>query len=151
MDIPLYTVGRTNIDNREPFPLASDMKMRWRRTPKEMAAEFAKTRTPQSDDEFFRACDLPDDDLARQSALAVRRTTAAYGRIDPEFIRPTDRYPEELTNLTGWDKIDFVDWLAELEAMLDETLSDNADQWLALEFSVKELVQTTDRIRRGET
>lgn len=127
------------------------MKIRWWRTTTKMAEEFAKTRTPQSDDEFFHGCDLPDDDLARQSALAVRRTTAAYGGIAPEFIRPTDRYPEELTNLTGWDRIDFVDWLAELEELLDESLSHDADQWLALEFSVKELVQTTDRIRRGET
>src|SRR6516225_11159807 len=91
------------------------MKWGWPRTAEEMARDFAKGREPQSDDQFVAECNLPDDAAARQCALAVRRSVARYSLIDPQFIRATDRYPNELINLSGWDSLDFVEWVMGLE------------------------------------
>ena len=118
------------------------MKWRWLRTAEEMAADFAATRSPVDDECFVSACGLPDTQLARQVALAVRNSVAQYGMIDPKFILADDVYPDQLVNLSGWDSPDIVDWIMELEKELSCTLTD--DEWLQLVgdlFAIRDLVQ----------
>ncbi len=57
--------------------------MKWRRwrTPREIAADFAKDRNEQSDQEFLAGCGLPDTREAMRIALAVRRSVASYGMV----------------------------------------------------------------------
>jgi acyl carrier protein len=91
---------------------------RWWRTAQEKASTFAATRSAQSDGEFLRDCGLSNDDESASAALAVRRSVAKYGMVDAQAIRAADRYPEELIALSGWDSIDLLAWVFELDAQL---------------------------------
>ena len=95
------------------------MSWRWWRTADEMAASLAADRTPEPDEQFVAACDPPDTPEAIRVALAVRRSVANYGMIEPKFIRAADSYPDELVELSGWDSVDFLPWIFELERELD--------------------------------
>ena len=94
------------------------MKWRWWRTADEKAADFAKDRERQTDEQFFSECGLPDTAQTVRIALAVRRSVASVGAVEPEYIRTNDRYPEELAALSGWDSLDFLDWVFQLEREL---------------------------------
>ena len=59
------------------------MRWRWWRTADEMAADFAGTREAMTDEQFIATCELPNDPLARETAIAVRRSVAAYGMVEP--------------------------------------------------------------------
>lgn len=118
------------------------MKWRWWRTAAEMADDFTESRNPISDVVFLASCDLPNSELARQTALAVRRSVAAYGLVDSDFIAASDRYPDELIDLSGWDSLDFMAWVFELENQLDESISPDAYAKLRVPFTVKDLVNT---------
>ena len=104
-----------------------------------MAADFARTRSPQADADFLAECQLPDDAEANRVALAVRRSVGKYGMVDPLFIRATDRYPEELIVLSGWDSIDFLTWVMELEDELGEPVRSEWFDGLRDGFSVRDL------------
>jgi acyl carrier protein len=104
------------------------LKWRWGKTADQMATDFAQSRSPQSDAEFLQECNLPDNAQANHAALAVRRSIASYAMIDSAFIRAADRYPHELTKLSGWDSIDFVEWLLKLEIQLDKPIN---TEWFA--------------------
>src|SRR3954454_17356062 len=114
-------------------------KLRWWRTADEMAADFARTRSPQADADFLAECELPDDAEANRSAIAVRRSVAKYGMIDPTFIRATDRYPEELMALSGWDSIDCRGGVIELDDDLGEPVRSEWFDGLPESFSVRDL------------
>lgn len=116
------------------------MKWRWWRTADEMAADFAADRTPETDEHFIAACNLPDTPEAVRVSLAVRRSVASYGMIDPKFIRATDGYPNELVELSGWDSIDFLAWIFELERELEMPISRKAFRDIRQPFTVKDLV-----------
>jgi hypothetical protein len=125
------------------------VKLRWWKTAQERAAEFEATRSPQSDEEFLAECALPPTDHARRVALAVRRSVATYGICDPAYIRPHDRYPEQLGMLSGWDSIDFLGWTMELDEEL-KLVVPNAT-WTSLKgpgFSVLQLIQAI--LEQGE-
>jgi hypothetical protein len=121
------------------------MKLRWWKTADEMAAEFAATREPQSDAEFLSACALPAG--ATAAALAVRRSVAKYGMIDPAYIRATDRYPQELMALSGWDSIDFLEWVMTLEDELAERVRSEWFDALPESFFVRDLAECVYRGR----
>ena len=89
--------------------------MRWWKTAEEMAIAFATKYPPQSDEEFLEECGSGDDPLAARIALAVRRSVAECGMIDPTHIRASHRYPGELEDLSGWGSPDFLDWVFRLE------------------------------------
>jgi hypothetical protein len=112
-----------------------------------MAADFARTRSPQADADFLAECELPDDAEANRSAIAVRRSVAKYGMIDPTFIRATDRYPEELMALSGWDSIDFLGWVIELDDDLGEPVRSEWFDGLPESFSVRDLAHCVYRGR----
>ncbi len=90
----------------------------WWKTAAEMAEDFARKREPYPDDDFVRDCELPDTPEAQRVCLAVRRSVASYGMVDPLFIRASDRFPEDLRELSGWDSIDLLAWVFELEREL---------------------------------
>jgi hypothetical protein len=118
------------------------VKLRWWKTAQEQAAEFEATRPAQSDEAFLAECALPPTDYARRVALAARRSVASYGMCDSQYIRPGDRYPEQLGMLSGWDSIDFLGFTLELDKEL-KLLVPNA-AWKSLKgpgFSVRELIQ----------
>ena len=127
------------------------MKWRWWRTADEMAADFAADRTPETDEQFIAACDLPETPEAVRVALAVRRSVASYGMIAPKFIRATDGYPDELGELSGWDSIDFLAWIFELERELDMPVSREAFNDIRQPFTVKDLVLATYRFVQQQT
>lgn len=117
------------------------MKWRWWRNADEMAAEFAAKRKPLGDEQFVSACRLPSNPLATRVALAVRRSVATYGMIGPEYIYAEDVYPDQLIELSGWDSIDFLSWVLELEKELEVAIPDHIFQDIDLAFSVQELAQ----------
>lgn len=92
------------------------MRLRWWRMADEMAADFARQHPPQSDAEFLAECGLPVN--ASATALAVRRSVASYGMVAAEHIRSGDSYPGTLESLSGWDSLDFLGWVIELEREL---------------------------------
>jgi acyl carrier protein len=120
------------------------MKLRWWKTADEMAEAFIATRQPQSDEAFVASCNLPPTAYARKVALAVRNSVASYGMVDTQFIRADDSYPKELSLLSGWDSIDFVGWILELERELGMIVPDKT--WdpithFGMQFSVRDLIQ----------
>ena len=128
--------------------------MKWRpwRTAQEKADEFAADRGLQSDEQFLTACGLPGTPEATRIALAVRRSVASYGIVAAEYIRAEDRYPDELSDLSGWDSIDFLAWLFELERELGgEKISRKAFDGLRYTFSVKDLVLAVYRYKHAES
>lgn len=126
------------------------MKWRWWRTAAEMSAAFVETRSAAADEEFIANCDLPNTQLARETALCVRRSVAAYGVVAPEFIATTDRYPDDLKDLAGWDSLDFLAWVFELERELEESIPRAAYADLRIPFSVKDLVHIVYDYRRSQ-
>src|SRR5690606_40144572 len=78
----------------------------------EMAADFARKHPAQSDAEFVAECGLAHNQAA---ALAVRRSVASYGLVAADHIRPDHDYPGALLELSGWDSLDFLAWIIELE------------------------------------
>lgn len=129
------------------------MRWRWWRTAEEQAREFAKDRLGESDATFIVSCELPDDPIAHDTAIAVRRSVAKYGMIESDYILSSDRYPNELIALSGWDSIDFVGWMLELEAELKEDVLGDFHNGIQPSFSVKDLVWHTYnyRLRRRKT
>lgn len=127
----------------------SIMKWRWWRTADEMAADFACSRTCEQDEKFISDCDLPETELAKRVAIAVRRSVANYGMVESEFVYASDKYPDELIELSGWDSIDFVGWLLELEkelgVLVPSQAFDSMFDGLRLKFSVKDLSEAVYR------
>jgi hypothetical protein len=119
-----------------------EMALRWWRTAEEMAAEFARQFPEHSDAEFLADCGLPNEPDAQRAALAVRRSVAAYGAVPPNNIYASHSYPRELPALSGWDSLDFVGWILELEEELGIPVNEAWFKKLPTEFSVRDLAHT---------
>jgi acyl carrier protein len=76
---------------------------------------FLVGRKPQTDAEFFRACDLPKHPLSGRIALGVRRVIAALGEVDPGLIHAEDTFDGPLAGLPFWDSLDTVELMMTLE------------------------------------
>jgi acyl carrier protein len=87
------------------------------------------------------------------SRLAVRRTVASIGLIDPQFIFATDMYPDQLAKLPLWDSMEWVEFFLELEQELGTIIPDQ--EWTQLfnpsRFSVKQLVTSFYEFVRGKS
>ena len=129
------------------------MRWRWWRTAEEMATNFAKRHPPQSDAEFLKECGLPDDPSAEQVALAVRRSVASYGMVGAAHIRADHRMPGELEELSGWDSLDFVAWVIELERELGDVRIERVSfDRIPTPFSVRDLTRVVyEWCQRGRT
>jgi acyl carrier protein len=104
--------------------------------------EFREGRWRQSDEQFVADCGLPPDSAAALVALAVRRTVASIGLIDPQYIRAIDVYPDQLGVLPLWDSMDWLAFVMELERELGTriTYEETAQLFDPHRVSVKEMV-----------
>ncbi len=130
------------------------MPFRLFKTAHQKVSDFCEGRTRQSDDEFFIDCNLPEDKDAVRVALAVRRSVARVGLIDPLYIRADDRYPEELSALPLWDSMDWLELLLCLDDELKTTIPDkDAQQIKTAGFSVRrfthDVLEVVKRLRTG--
>jgi acyl carrier protein len=102
---------------------------------------FRSNRTRQVDEDFLAECEIiPGSDRAR-IALGVRRCVADAGLIDSAFIRPTDRFPDDLGVLPLWDSMDFLDLVIRLERELNISFeSHEGGKVFKVPFNVRELI-----------
>jgi hypothetical protein len=80
-----------------------------------LAASRWRDRTPVSDHEFLRGCEIPDEPLMIEVALAARRVIAELGTVPPETIRPNDTFTHDLVQLPFWDSLDWMDFIFRVE------------------------------------
>ena len=123
-------------------------------TDEQRAAAFCQSRSRQSDDEFASACLLPADPEARRVAIAVRRAIARIGKVDPEFIRADDLYPDQLGALPLWDSMDWLAYFMELEHELGLIITDKQavaffEPDISSGISVREMVGRVRAILTG--
>jgi acyl carrier protein len=93
-------------------------------TPEQKVAEFCEGRSKKPDADFLSGCLLPGDPDDSRVAISVRRAIAKVGKVDPEFIKAEDKYPNDLGKLPMWDSIDWVAFFLELEEELGLTITD---------------------------
>lgn len=115
------------------------------RLPHQKAAEFRAGRTPQRDTEFLAGCGVPPGSTAAVSALAVRRVVASLGKVEQEWIRWNDRWPNDLGVLSFWDSLDFLEITLCLEEELNQPIRNAdlfaAELWQGGSFTVADLVR----------
>lgn len=118
-------------------------RLRWWRMADELAADFDAEHPPQSDAHFLAECGLAD---APAAALAVRRSVASYGMVAADHIRPGHGYPGALEELSGWESLDFLQWVFELERELGGA---RVERWwfdgLPSPFTVRDLAWAVHR------
>jgi hypothetical protein len=73
------------------------------RKPEDKVAAFCRDREPQRDEEYVSSCVSGGAPDLSRVAIAVRRTVARVGRVEPEFIKADDVYPDQLETLPTWD------------------------------------------------
>ncbi len=74
-----------------------------------------RERDLTNDEEFLRACEIPDDPLKIALALAARRAIAKLATVPPETIRATDTFARDLIELPYWDSLDWLGFIFEVE------------------------------------
>ncbi len=117
------------------------MQVRWWRNAEEKASDFALRFPPQSDAVFLDECGLPADAESTSIALAVRRSVASYGAVTADCVRADHSYPGDLELLSGWDSLDFVGWVLELERELQVPVDGDWFRSLTHPFSVRDLAR----------
>jgi len=80
-----------------------------------LAACRWRERPPMSDDDFLRACDIPDEPLRINVALAARRVVGELGTVPAETIHPDDSFAHDLVQLPYWDSLDWLDFIFRVE------------------------------------
>lgn len=93
-----------------------------------MVSDFKATRSPQDDEEFIRACNLPAGTKPSTIALGVRAAIAELGQVEPMYIRANDSFDDELISLPFWDSLDTYAVVLTLEEHLGIHISDNEAQ-----------------------
>jgi hypothetical protein len=83
-----------------------------------LAACRWRDRPPMDDDDFLKGCEIPDEPLRIEVALAARRVIAELGTVPPETIRPDDSFARELVQLPFWDSLDWLDLVLLIEEKL---------------------------------
>lgn len=89
--------------------------IRRRRTTWSTVCRF-RERDLTNDEEFLRACEIPDDPFKIAVALASRRAIAKLGDVPPETIRANDTFARDLIDLPFWDSLDWMGFLLEVES-----------------------------------
>ncbi len=79
------------------------------------AERFQRSRSPQDDASFVRACGYEAGSPEASLALTIRRVIGECGCVDPGLIRAEDRWPEDLGGLSFWDSIDYIHFLLSIE------------------------------------
>lgn len=66
-------------------------------------------------DEFLRACKIPDEPLRIEVALAARRVIGKLATVPAETICPDDSFVHDLVQLPHWDSLDWLDFIFRVE------------------------------------
>ena len=80
-----------------------------------LAACRWRGRPPIGDDQFLKACEIPDDPLRINVALAARRVIGELGTVPAETIHPDDSFAHDLVQLPYWDSLDWLDFIFRVE------------------------------------
>lgn len=89
--------------------------LRMHRRATRLAAGRWRERPRMGDEDFLRGCEIPDEPLAVEVALAARKVTAQLGTVPPETIRPDDSFGKDLVQLPFWDSLEWACLLFEVE------------------------------------
>jgi acyl carrier protein len=79
------------------------------------AERFKTGRAPQEDSNSIKACGYQPESDQGALALTIRRVIGECGKVDSQYIRAEDRWPEDLGALTFWDSIDLLDFVFRIE------------------------------------
>jgi hypothetical protein len=88
-----------------------------------LAATRWRERPPMSDRAFLAACEIPDESLPIELALAARRVIAELGTVPAETILPDDTFAHDLVQLPFWDSLDWMDFIFRVERECELKLS----------------------------
>lgn len=96
------------------------LSLRKHRRATELAATRWRERPTMGDGEFVKACEVPDDPLRIEVALAARRVIAELGTVPAETIRPDDSFAHDLVQLPYWDSLEWIGLVIGIERELDD-------------------------------
>jgi acyl carrier protein len=107
------------------------------------ASRFKSGRTLLSDEEFIARCGFEPETTAASLAVVVRRVIGECGSVEPTYIRPDDRWPEDLGKLAFWDSIDLFYFIFSVEEATGRRLNPDDELRHAFRtgFVVSELTQ----------
>jgi len=80
-----------------------------------LAACRWRERRPMNDDDFLKGCEIPDEPLLIEVALAARRVIGELGTVPAETIQPDDYFAHDLVQLPYWDSLDWLDFIFRVE------------------------------------
>ncbi len=83
-----------------------------------LAACRWRERPTMGDGEFIQACEIPDEPLRAEIALAARRVIAELGTVPAETIRPDDSFAHDLVHLPYWDSLEWMGLVLGIEGEL---------------------------------
>lgn len=96
------------------------LSLRRHRRATELAASHWRERPRMGDGEFLKACEIPDDPLTVEVALAARRVIADLGTVPTETIKPDDSFAHDLVQLPYWDSLEWMGLVMGIERELDD-------------------------------
>jgi hypothetical protein len=117
MEVVAMTLGDWIVVDLLAMIGATALWIRHRRTVRQ-SVESWRGRSPMSDREFLRRCQVPDESVKIDVALAVRRAIAELGTVTAETILPDDRLFEDLGQLPFWDSLDWLHFILTTERQL---------------------------------
>jgi acyl carrier protein len=95
-----------------------------------LAACRWRKRPPMGNDEFLAACNITDEPLRIEVALAARRVIGELATVPAETIRPDDSFAHDLVQLPYWDSLDWLDFVflveREIRLKVSRSLFDEA-------------------------
>ena len=94
----------------------------WFRSHARDKREFLDSRTKQTETAFLAQCGLPEE--SAEAVLAVRKTIATLGGVDPGYVHAMDSFARDLSHFDFWGSLDSVAVVLELEQALDIRVSD---------------------------
>jgi hypothetical protein len=100
-----------------------------------LAASRWRERPPMSDRAFLIACEIPDELVPIEVALAARRVIAELGTVPSETILAHDTFAYDLIQLPFWDSLDWLDFIFRVERECQIKLSrpifcESAIKWI---------------------
>jgi hypothetical protein len=96
------------------------LSLRKHRRTTELAASRWRERPTMGDGDFVKGCEIPDDPLTVEVALAARRVIADLGTVPTETIKPDDSFGHDLVQLPYWDSLEWVGLVIGIERALDD-------------------------------
>ena len=82
-----------------------------------LAACRWRQRPPMNDDEFLRACEIPDEPIPINVALTARRVIGELATVPAETIQPDDSFLHDLVQLPYWYSLDWLDFIFRVERL----------------------------------